>query len=134
VSSGPDDAFDLDLATATLLSDSNDIEMLLQVLAKQLAEAFGERLTIEREGGRFRKSEKVKAIDVELGSDAYRAELVKGRVVSTVAHSSGGIRIRSEAVVMEEWLRRLLVALRTEAAHSQVARQALENIIIGGPA
>jgi hypothetical protein len=134
MTAGPDDAFDLDLATASLLADGNDIEMLLRVLVKQLSEAFGERLSVEREGGRFRKSDKIKALDVTLGNDSYRAEVTKGQVVSTVGHSSGGIRIRSEQVRLDEWLRRLLGSLRTEAAHSQVARQALENIIIGGPA
>jgi hypothetical protein len=129
-----DDAFDLDLATATLLADGNDIEMLLRVLVKQLSEAFGDRLTVEREGGRFKKSDKIKSIDVALGNDGYRAELNKGHINCTVAHSSGGIRIRSEQVSMDDWVRRLLESLRAEASHSQTARQALENIIIGGPA
>jgi hypothetical protein len=133
MSVGPDDAFDLDLATATLLADGNDIEMLLRVLVKQLAEAFGDRLKVEREGGVFRKSDKIKALDVTLGNDSYRAEVNRGQVVCVIGHTSGGIRIRSENVRMDEWLRRLLEALRTEASHSQTARQALENIIIGGP-
>jgi hypothetical protein len=134
MSVGPDDAFDLDLATASLLADGNDIEMLLRVLVKQLTEALGERLRVEREGGMFKKSDKIKAVDVTLGSDAYRADINRGQVVATVAHSSGGIRIRSEKVTMDQWVRRLLEALRAEAAHSQTARQALENIVIGGPA
>ncbi len=128
------DAYDLDLATASLMADGNDIELMLRVLVKQLSEAFGERLTVEREGGLFKKSDKIKAVDVALGNDAYRAELSKGHVRCSVAHSSGGIRIRSEQVGMDEWVRRLLESLRAEASHSQTARQALENIIIGGPA
>ena len=134
MSVGPDDAFDLDLATASLLSDGNDIQMLLRVLVKQLSEALGDRLSVEREGGLFKKSDKIKAVDVTLGSDGYRAEVSRGQVVATVAHSSGGIRIRSEKVTMDQWVRRLLESLRAEAAHSQTARQALENIVIGGPA
>jgi hypothetical protein len=134
VSNPDDDAYDLDLATATLLSEGQDLGMLLRVLAKQLAEPLGERLTVERDGGRFRKSDTIKALDVDLGNDGYRAEVVKGNVTCTVAHSSGGIRIRSERVAMDEWLRRLLESLRAEASHSQTARLALENIIIGGPA
>ena len=132
MSTGPDDAYDLDMATASLLSDSGDVALLLQALAHQLSDGFGDRLTIEHEGGRFRKSDKIHALDVDLGTDAFRAELQKGRVVCTVAHMSGGIRIRSEQVGMDLWLRRLLEALKAEAAHSQNARLALENIIIGG--
>jgi hypothetical protein len=128
------DAYDLGLATSTLLAETTDIEMLLRVLAKQLAEAFGERLSVTRDGGRFRKSDKIRALDVDLGNDGFRAEVVKGSLVCTVAHSSGGIRIRSERVGMDQWLRRLLESLKAEAGSSQAARQALENMIIGGPA
>jgi hypothetical protein len=134
MSMGSDDAFDLDLATTTLLADGNDIEMLLRVLVTQLSDAFGGRLVVERDGGRFKKSDKIKSLDVTLGNDAFRAEVHKGQVTSTIAHSSGGIRIRSETVRMDEWVHRLLEALRAEASHSQTARQALENIIIGGSA
>lgn len=132
MSTGPDDAYDLELATASLLADSGDVVLLLQALARQLSDGFGDRLSIEREGGRFKKSDKIRSLTVDLGTDAFRAELDKGRVVCTVAHLSGGIRIRSEQVGMDLWLRRLLEALKAEAEHSQNARLALENIIIGG--
>jgi hypothetical protein len=33
---------------------------------------------------------------------------------------------------MDEWITRLLQALRAEATHSDKARMALENIVIGG--
>ena len=55
-----------------------------------------------------------------------------GTVTCMVGHSSGGIRIRREQVDMDQWLRRLLGALQTEAVHSQAARLALENMVIGG--
>lgn len=55
MSSGPDDAFDLNMATTMLLADRSDVAMLLRVLAKQLADGFGERVSVEREGGLLRK-------------------------------------------------------------------------------
>jgi thiamine phosphate synthase YjbQ (UPF0047 family) len=61
-----------------------------------------------------------------------RAQVDGGSVRCSVAHSSGGIRIRSEAVDLDSWLKRLLNALQQEAAHSEGARQALERIVIGG--
>lgn len=134
MTSGDDDAYDLDLATASLVADGTDVGILLKVLATQLQEGFGDRVTVTREGGLFRKSDKVRAIEVDLGADVFSAEVVKSRVSCTVAHSSGGIRIRSEQVEMDAWVKRLLTALQAEAAHNQAARQALENIIIGGPA
>jgi hypothetical protein len=53
-------------------------------------------------------------------------------VTGVIGHSSGGIRIRSEAVDVDGWLARLLAALEAEAAHSQAVRLALETIVIGG--
>lgn len=134
MTSGDDAAYDLDLATASLVADGTDVGILLKVLATQLQEGFGDRVTVNREGGLFHKSDNVKGIEVDLGADVFTAEVTKGRVTCTVAHSSGGIRIRSEQVEMDAWVKRLLTALQAEAAHNQTARQALENIIIGGPA
>jgi hypothetical protein len=134
VTFGDDAAYDLDLATASLVSAGTDVGILLKVLATQLQEGFGDRVTVAREGGLFRKSDTIKSIDVDLGADVFQAEVTKSRVVCTIAHSSGGIRIRSEKVEMDVWVKRLLTALQSEAAHNETARQALENIIIGGPA
>ncbi len=124
-------AFDLEMATAALLADGKDVHLLLGVLAKQLAGALGDRLIVERKGGLLRHSEEIKALQVSVAKEDFRAEL-HGGVTCTIGHSSGGIRIRNQEVDMNEWLRRLLTNLQTEAAHSQSARLALENIVIGG--
>jgi hypothetical protein len=129
---GQDDAFDLDLAASMLQSNSTDVHIMLKVLAGQLADVLGSRVVVERSGGRFRKSDDVKALEVTLGDDVMRAQVESGSVRCSVAHSSGGIRIRSESVDLDAWLKRLLTALQQEAAHSEGARQALERIVIGG--
>ena len=67
-----------------------------------------------------------------MGDDQFDAEVDGGTLRCTIGHSSGGIRIRSEKVDMDEWLRRLLTELQAEAANSQAARLALENMVIGG--
>jgi hypothetical protein len=128
------DSFDLELATAALLGDDQDVHTLLKVLACQLSDALGDRVKVERAGGLLHKSDQVRSIQVGIDNNEFRADVQGGSVTCSVGHASGGIRIRSERVEMDDWLRRLLSALQTEAAHSQVARQALENIVIGGPA
>jgi len=127
-----DDAFDLDMAAATVQSNATDVHIMLKVLAGQLAEVLGPRVVVERAGGILRKSDDVKALEVTLGDDVLRAQVEGASVRCSVAHSSGGIRIRSESVDLDTWLKRLLAALRQEAAHSEGARQALERIVIGG--
>jgi len=127
-----DDAFDLDMAAAALQSNATDVHIMLKVLAGQLAEVLGPRVVVDRAGGFLRKSGEVKALEVTLGDDVLRAEVDQGTVRCSVAHSSGGIRIRSESIDLDNWLKRLLAALQQEAAHSEGARQALERIVIGG--
>jgi hypothetical protein len=129
-----DQSFDLSMAVAQLASNSTDAPMMLKLLASQLADALGDRLVVERAGGRFRKSDEIKSVRVTLGNDSLEAALEGPSVRCTIGHSSGGIRIRSEQVDMHTWLTRLLGTLQAEAATSEQTRVALENIVIGGQA
>jgi hypothetical protein len=125
---------DLDTAVATLQANMGDVRILLKVLAVQLVDAVGnERMRVER-AGRLRRGDEVRTLEVTMGDDDYRAEIDGTSLRCTIGHRSGGIRIRSDQVTVEEWLKRLLGSLQAEAAHSERARQALERIVIGGNA
>ncbi len=127
-----DDPFDIDLLASSLEADYSDVRILLRVLAERLSGALGDRLRVERDGGRFRKSSEVRRLSVVLGDDELTASLEDGRLDTSISHRSAGIRIRSERVALADWLRRLLESLREEASYSQATRQALESIVIGG--
>jgi hypothetical protein len=127
-----DPSFDLSMAVSQLASNGTDANIMLKLLASQLADALGDRLVVERAGGRFRKSDEIKSLRVTLGDDSLEAEVQGPSVRCTIGHSSGGIRIRSEQVDMNTWLTRLLGTLQAEAASSERTRVALENIVIGG--
>jgi hypothetical protein len=127
-----DDSFDLNLAAATLRSNSTDVRILLKALSSELSSTLGERLQVEHAGGRFHKSEVIARVLIAMGNETFEASIEGPVLHCSVGHSSGGIRIRSETVSMDEWIVRLLGALQVEAAHSESARQALENIVIGG--
>ena len=123
------DSYDLTLAAATLRSNSSDVHVLLKALCDELADAVG---VDQRGSGRFRKSEAISSVQIDMANDSFEAAVDGSTVRCTIGHMSGGIRIRSESVDMDEWTVRLLKALQAEAAHSDAARQALENIVIGG--
>jgi hypothetical protein len=127
-----DESFDLEMAAASLRADGSDVGILVKVLADQLGDALGSRLQVERAGGRFRKSDKVRSIRITMDGDQFDAEVDGPTLRCTIGHSSGGIRIRSEKVDVDEWLTRLLTVLKAEAANSQAVRQALESMVIGG--
>ena len=123
---------DLELATTALLAREDDLPMLLKMLARQLQGSLPDQVTVEREGGLIRRSDAVRALEVAMGPDTYRAEVTRGQVNATIGHTSGGIRIRTEKVAMDDWLRRLLDSLRAEADRSQQVRHALEQLLYGG--
>ena len=127
-----DAGFDLDVAIASLIANSDDVRVLLKVMVKQLGAALGDRLSVERKGGVLHRSDELRSVEVAIGDDTYRGEVHGTGLACSVVHSSGGIRIRSEKVEADEWLRRLLGSLQAEAAHSLATRQALEQIVIGG--
>jgi hypothetical protein len=127
-----DDSFDLTLAAATLRSNSTDVHILLKALSSELSGTLGERLQVEHAGGRFHKSDVISRVFISMGNETFEAAIEGPVLRCSVGHSSGGIRIRSETVDVDEWIVRLLGALQLEAAHSESARQALENIVIGG--
>jgi hypothetical protein len=124
-------AFDLAMAVSSLQSNSTDSGIMLKLLVSQLAEVLGGRIVVERAGGRFRKSEEIKSVQITLGDDTLRADVDGATVRCSIGHASGGIRIRSEQVGMDAWLTRLLTILQSEASHSEQTRLALENIVIG---
>jgi len=132
VEPGESDAFDLDLAAASLRADGKDVGMMLELLSQTLKEAVGRRLVVERSKGLLKRSAEIRALEVTLGDDQLRVEVDGPTVRCTIGHSSGGIKIRSTQVDMDEWVRRLLQGLKAEANHSEAARLALEHIVLGG--
>ena len=131
VGDGGGSAFDLSMAVSSLQSNSTDSRIMLKLLVAQLSEVLGDRIMVERAGGRFRKSEEIKSVQIILGDDTLRADVDGATVRCSIGHASGGIRIRSEQVGMDAWLTRLLTILQSEASHSEQTRLALENIVIG---
>lgn len=124
-------AFDLPMAIASLQSSGTDARLMLKLLVDQLASVLGDRITVQRAGGRFRKSDEIKSVHITLGDDSLEANVDGPSVRCSIGHASGGIRIRSEQVDMQSWLARLLGILQKEASHSEQTRVALERMVIG---
>ena len=120
------------MAAASLRADGTDVPMMLKILAGQLGDVLGKRLVVKRAGGRFRKSDEITSVQISLGNDDLRAEIAGPTVRCTVGHSSGGIRIRSAEVSMDEWIGHLVRGLETEAANSERVRLTLERLMIEG--
>jgi len=129
-----DDSRDLAMAAASLRADSPDVHALLRALSVGLEDALGDRLRVQRGGGRFRRSDAITSVQATLANDQFEATIEGSSLRCSVGHVSGGVRIRTEDVDMDTWIIRLLTALQAEAAYNESARQALEHIVLGGTA
>jgi hypothetical protein len=132
--SDPLDQADMQMAAAALLANNKDVKMMLRVLGKTLQDSLGDRVEVAHaSGGLFHhQSDEVKSITVHLDQDEYQAAMDGPGVRCTVGRSSGGIRIRTEQLPVEQWLTRLLSALQAEAINNQTAQAALQKVIVGG--
>lgn len=126
---------DMQLAAAAMLADNKDVKMMLRLLGKSLQESFGDAVELAHTSGGLlhHQAGEVRAITVHLGQDDYQADLESHPIRCTVGRTSGGVRIRNEQLTVEQWLGRLLSALKAEAVHNQAAGNALQSVIIGGP-
>ena len=125
-------SYDLALASATLRANSSDVQALLSALVGGLSEALGDRVQTTMAGGRFRKAHDITAVVLSVGDEQFEAIVDGARLRCGVAHVSGGIRIRNEALDVDAWITRLVATLGAEAERSESARQALERLVIGG--
>jgi hypothetical protein len=125
------DAFNLDLALASLDADASDNQLMFKMLVERLAGALGDRLRIER-AGLMRKNGPIRKLEIQITGALLIAELGDSAPSFFIGRVSGGIRIRTDQTDASGWLRALLEALNLEAEHSSTVRQALETIIIGG--
>ena len=123
---------DLALAASTLRANGTDFQALLRALVDGLADALGERLETTAAGGHFRKSNDYRSVRIAVGDEHFEATVDGASLRCVVAHVSGGIRIRNEALGTDEWISRLVASLANEAARSDSARRALEHLVIGG--
>ena len=124
------DAFDLDLAAASLGADEPDVRIMLGQLVARLV-SLGERMKVERTRGLLRKGGEIRRLEIAIGRNEFVASMESGAPEFRVGLVSGGIKIRTETLDADAWLKALIGALQEEAAHSATSREALEAIVIG---
>lgn len=120
---------DLDEVAASLRADASDINVFFQVFCQKLADTMGGAVTLEREGGFFKKEHPVKGVTVTLGEDVFSAELSHGVVAAHRAHAVRGITLKSEDMDFHAWLEAIVQVLGQQAQASSQARAALQSLV-----
>ena len=128
----PDADLDLDLLAASLRADTSDLHTFTEVLAAKLQEALPGGVRVDRSRQKMFGPKQVRTIVVDAGGERLELRVSdRGALETSCARVSGGIVIKTEAVDIDEWLRRLSEALADQASRSQTTRQALGRLLNG---
>ena len=115
-----------------MVANQGDNQILLRVVAEGLAETL--KANTERKySGRFgKRANELESVDIDLGERVFSLSLERGRLIATISHNSGGIRIGSEKVQVDAWFAGLRKELASQAAYSETARLTLERLVMEG--
>ena len=127
----PDADLDIDLLAASLRADASDLETFTEVLAAKLEQALPGGVSVHRWRGKLLGPKRIQKITVDAGDERLELRAAKGAIETSSARLSGGIVLKTETIDIDEWLRRLSVALAAQAGRSQTTRQALERLLNG---
>lgn len=121
-----------DEAISMMVANQGDNQILFRVVAEGLAEAL--KANTERNyTGRFgKRANELESVAIDLGERVFSLSLERGRLIATISHNSGGIRIGSEKVQVDVWFAGLRKELANQAAYSETARLALERLVMEG--
>ena len=102
-------------------------------IQRDRADALGDRVTVRRSGGPFKRERPVTGVDMDLTSAGAGVMLSAKRehdsIDCTVARKVRGIVLSTRQVPMTEWIEELVSALAEEAARSEQTWKALHGLL-----
>lgn len=132
----PDDALSLEMVTAALRMDSNDVAIYASVLTKSLSEALPpEFVSVERErsvADRMKgRPGEVSKVAVRLGDQVMTLAVKNGRPVAEICREVRGVVLSRQPVPLQQWAAELASALMVHAENNAQAAEALRRLVLG---
>ena len=132
----PDDALSLEMVTAALRLDSNDVAIYASVLTKSLSEALPpEYVTVERERSMADRMKgrpgEVSKVEVRLGDQVMSLAVQNGRPVAQILREVRGVVLSRDTVPLPQWAAALASALVAHAEDNAQAAEALRRLVLG---
>lgn len=123
-----------ELVAAQLRADASDTDTFFKVLIEKLADALGDRVTLERAGGLLKRDRPVSGVEIDLtaagAGTVLGARRERGGVVAcTIARKVRGIVLSTKPVPMSEWVEELVSALGEESRRSEQTWKALHGLL-----
>lgn len=122
----------VDLLAASLRADTSDLKAFLEVLAVKLEGALPHQTTVTRQSRLFSRERPVREILITLGDYQYRITRDQQGTSLTTARAKvvRGIVLKTDQLVMEQWIEELAEGLALQASQSDQARKALERFLL----
>jgi hypothetical protein len=120
-------AGELDLVASALRADADDVDVFFDVLVGKLAQALPGQVEVERGG--FLGRGKPESVVIALGDARYEAHRAKHRVACVRRQVVRGIALKTEDLEVGAWIDALSAGLVDEAARSDRARSALQDLL-----
>jgi len=132
----PDDALSLEMVTAALRLDTNDVAIYASVLTKSLSEALPpEYVTVERERSMADRMKgrpgEVSKVEVRLGDQVMSLAVKNGRPVAQICREVRGVVLSRDTVPIQQWAGALANALMVHAKNNAQAAEALRRLVLG---
>jgi hypothetical protein len=132
----PDDALSLEMVTAALRLDSNDVAIYASVLTKSLSEALPpDVVSVERERSMADRMKgrpgEVSKIEVRLGDQVMTLAVKNGRPVTEICREVRGVVLSRQPVPLQQWASALASALMVHAENNAQAAEALRRLVLG---
>jgi hypothetical protein len=132
----PDDALSLEMVTAALRMDSNDVAIYASVLTKSLSEALPpDVVTVERERSMADRMKgrpgEVSKVEVRLGDQVMTLAVKNGRPVAEISREVRGVVLSRQPVPLQQWAGALANALMAHAENNAEAAEALRRLVLG---
>ena len=132
MSNDQEDWESLGLSAALAGSYAQDARGFLPLLAGFLQAALPEATTIERRGGLFQKQKAIHKITVVVGDNIYTFEDAgQGMPAAQKTKIVRGIRLKTDAMPVEDWLSALSEELSRHARRNEAAFFALQEMLRG---
>jgi hypothetical protein len=129
----PGQASDFDLVAASIRADASDTETFFRVLVVKMSDALGDRVTVKRSGGPFKRDRPVTGVDIDLtnadGGVVLSVRRDRGSVACSVGRKVRGIVLSTKQVPMAQWIEELVSALADEARRSEQTWTALHGLL-----
>jgi hypothetical protein len=120
---------DLDMLAASLRADEQDLDVLVEVLAEKLTGVLGSRVEVRRQGGRFKKPQRVVGLALDLGDEHLEVERSNRGLTCKKVHVVRGIALRTDELSFPDWVSSLVQLLAMEAKRSEATRAALDQLL-----